>query len=365
MLINQTKSIMNNQTWLCFSGYFINNAYLKWTQHPVIITTAPKPVLFSSIPFPAITICNLNRAKKSVALKIPRAGERMRHTNTTSKLFPIDWSLEKGFPSNIHKYYDIFPRPPKGIGEKMGLTVILNSSSNDYYCSVEKGNGFKFLLHSPIEHPKIRNFGSLFSSGTESRVNIKPIIQVASQSLRNYNPNIRKCLFPNEGNLTYFRQYTRKNCQLECEANILYNKCGCILFYLPMIVSNAKICGPYEFNCTIQTLNNVESYKYSNITCETCEPDDDITVIHFFYSRNYFQSQQLDVIITFTDFLSNIGGLLGLFLGFSIFSVIEIIYFFIFKPIIDHIKYKNFKKNLKAHRIKANNLKRLQKVKKI
>lgn len=43
-------------------------------------------------------------------------------------------------------------------------------------------------------------------------------------------------------------------------------------------------------------------------------------------------------LIGFTEFLSNTGGLLGLFMGFSVFSIIEVFYFLTLRPYSNYMK---------------------------
>lgn len=45
--------------------FFIREIYHKWIDHPMIISVSPTPTLITNIPFPAITVCNLNRVQKS------------------------------------------------------------------------------------------------------------------------------------------------------------------------------------------------------------------------------------------------------------------------------------------------------------
>lgn len=54
--------------------------------------------------------------------------------------------------------------------------------------------------------------------------------------------------------------------------------------------------------------------------------------MHIYYEQNFFRSNSKEELIGFTEFLSNTGGLLGLFLGFSVVSIIEIFYFLTFRP---------------------------------
>ncbi|EDW26974.1 GL16515 [Drosophila persimilis] len=55
------------------SGFFISNVYVKWSASPIIISTSAKQKLTSNMPFPAITICNLNQALLSRVQRISRS----------------------------------------------------------------------------------------------------------------------------------------------------------------------------------------------------------------------------------------------------------------------------------------------------
>lgn len=57
---------------IILSGFFISNIYIKWNASPIIISTSAKQMLTSNMPFPAITICNLNQALRSRVERIPR-----------------------------------------------------------------------------------------------------------------------------------------------------------------------------------------------------------------------------------------------------------------------------------------------------
>lgn len=85
-----------------------------------------------------------------------------------------------------------------------------------------------------------------------------------------------------------------------------------------------------------------------------------VSIMHIFYENSFFRSQSKDEILGFTEFLctfsfafdarfsflimyffgisANTGGLLGLFMGFSVFSIVEIFYFLTFRPCIHHMR---------------------------
>lgn len=46
---------------LLLSIYFISNVYVRWSRTPIIVTLSAKSTSITDIPFPTVTICNLNR----------------------------------------------------------------------------------------------------------------------------------------------------------------------------------------------------------------------------------------------------------------------------------------------------------------
>ncbi|XP_061391274.1 pickpocket protein 28-like [Musca vetustissima] len=434
------------------SGFFISNVYVKWSATPIIISTSSKQTLSTEVPFPAITICNLNQAQKSKVQNIPKTSsnfsllmslcdqeandvvmtylgfwkyfkailievaqpcdrmllfcsfgslvencsnifdsvltddglcctfnaldskflllnyseENSLIPNSDSHYVAIDWTPDKGYPKDLPLHY--YPRVSGGTGSRMGLTVVLNVSSSEYYCSKTKCVGFKVLVHNPAELPKISNYGFLMTAGREARIPIEPIYQDAVDSIRYIKKSVRRCLFSDEGDLVYYRTYSRKNCELECEAKILMKKCSCVLYYLPRIDPTVPICGPNDNRCTTQVQSEIESSNKS-ASCDSCLPgcfelnyrttltsssmvlgdfrtsDDfppgiftpdtkisDLSIMHFYYLSNTFRGTTKSEMFGFTEFLSNTGGLLGLFMGFSIFSIIEIVYYITVRP---------------------------------
>lgn len=97
-----------------------------------------------------------------------------------------------------------------GTGNNLGLSITLDVSENEYYCSSTNSYGFKVLLHSPNEMPKIAHYGTAVANGFESRVIVVPTLSEASNAVRKVSRNIRQCLFENENFLRYYRTYSRR-----------------------------------------------------------------------------------------------------------------------------------------------------------
>ena len=73
--------------------------------------------------------------------------------------------------------------------------------------------------------------------------------------------------------------------------------------------------------------HNDEDKEEFNATYATSN----IARAHFFFSRDTFIKHERNELFGWLDFVSNIGGLMGLTMGVSLLSVVEVFYFFGFK----------------------------------
>lgn len=197
-------------------------------------------------------------------------------------------------------------------------------------------------MHNPAELPKVSNYGFIVTTGREARIPIEPVYEDATPSIRSIKKSVRRCLFSDENDLAYYRTYSRKNCELECEAKLLLRNCSCILYYLPRIDPTARVCGPNDNNCTNRVQTDIESSK-TGMSCENCWPgcfeltykstlstsmivsgpgyqsgeelpeelfnpingsfNSDLSILHFYYLNNNFRSTTKSEMFGFTEFL--------------------------------------------------------------
>ncbi|XP_037029673.1 pickpocket protein 28-like [Bradysia coprophila] len=439
---------------VALSAYFITNVYDKYKSSPMIISLNSRPTDITKLPFPAVTVCNMNQALKSVVanyavdsdefsmiqsicavavdedVKNSKTGKwsdfqkvlidvsqsckdmliscnyggfeyncsdvfvtvltdeglcctfngvnrkfiakpNIKSDNLDPQEFNMSqhldkfanqWTPEMGFASDELKNHKLgYPRSTVGTGAHLGLSVILNAGISEYYCSSTSSYGFKILLHNPTEAPQISNYGTSISNGYESRVVITPALSEASATVRNMPLNVRYCLFEEENHLQYFSTYSRRNCQMECNALYFLKYCNCILYWMPRFYDDIPICGRSNDDCVDDVTNQLNAQKNSSFSCDSCMPGcfevnyharvsmapllhgapvlaekglsgPNVSIAHIFYQYRFFRSEKKDELIGFTELLSNTGGLLGLFMGFSLFSFVEIFYYLSIRP---------------------------------
>ncbi|CAL7937690.1 unnamed protein product [Xylocopa violacea] len=440
------------------AGYYIWYLYQKWVSTPIIISLSPESVALDEFPFPSVTICNMNNAKKSEAIRINAGKDAKKkllledvcntENNTTThdvdesaitwesmlhfminvsqsctemlhlckwhgnitdceKIFnptmtdegmccnfnsvhrkylfynprdwsdlnitfpfnSIDWNPETGYDENVGA--DSIPWRPYGAGQFYGLTLVLDTDIEEYYCSSSASVGFKMLLHNPVETPKIADFAFTVTPGEETRVIVAPRISTASTSIISVPQRKRKCFFTSERKLRYYRTYTQRNCVLECEANFTQKLCDCVQYYMPKS-SNTPICEKKDDDCATKARRQMEvklydddiglgSSNFSETPSCNCYPGcfeinynvqisqsklvptlpvseayvkknrkyftENMAVVHLFFVGSQFTKYVKNELFGFTEFLSSTGGLLGLFMGFSFLSLVEIVYF--------------------------------------
>lgn len=93
--------------------------------------------------------------------------------------------------------------------------------------------GFKVALHTPGEVPQPSQHYFRVPLGQEVLVAVRPTLRQTSANLLRYAPHERQCFRDDEGGLQFFRQYTQRNCELECLANRTLEVCGCVKFGMP------------------------------------------------------------------------------------------------------------------------------------
>ncbi|KAF5291554.1 hypothetical protein FQR65_LT01867 [Abscondita terminalis] len=241
-------------------------------------------------------------------------------------------------------------------------TLVTNTSQVDLLC--EEGLAvFRIALHSPYELPNM-NKHFLVPLDQALYVTVTPKAITYSDTLKSYPPSIRSCYLYNEKTLLLYSVYTQENCLNECSINATLTSCGCVPFYVPRI-NGTKICGPgslpciqnssgsivlitylkvescgclplcqtmwYNVETTESEWNSIELnkalIKYKPSWAEVIKGLHHFSKLHVFFKDMQFLPARRQEFHDIVDFVSKVGGLLGLCIGLSVVSVIEIFYF--------------------------------------
>lgn len=232
----------------------------------------------------------------------------------------------------------------------LDLRMLVPTTEHDYLCS-DMLEGFKIQIHSAEEVPRLKKIFYHAAYDSDIRISVRANLMMTSPSLiKNYSQQQRKCIAENEHNLIFFKKYTQRNCHLDTLALQTKKICGCVLFHMPRL-NSTRICSYYsEYRC----VEHVENSLYnSNLTtkclpdCESISYDAEISMSRIepktlrnfvpagfriikitvlFKDQQYFASLRSELYGTM-EFMATSGGILSLFMGISLLSLIEIFYF--------------------------------------
>ncbi|KAJ8916854.1 hypothetical protein NQ315_005861 [Exocentrus adspersus] len=276
----------------------------------------------------------------------------------------LDWDNEEGYSQS--KQLLTYPLRAMRPGSKNGLFVVLQTKRSDieYDCSSDE-SGYRVAIHLPSNIPEVTD--SYFTVPLNQRVTgqIVPSLIKTSAGVKMFDPTKRDCYFQSERTLKFFKIYTQENCLIECKANFILELCNCVGFYMPRykdtpvcILEDIKCMELAEANFTIFYINSQMTDQpevKSEVNCDclpTCtdltysleisqnnfmyKPRDssfqldegyEYSILNLYFKSSHIETKERNELYGFSDFISNFGGLLGLFTGFSMLSFIEIIYF--------------------------------------
>ncbi|XP_065369031.1 pickpocket protein 28-like [Calliphora vicina] len=285
------------------------------------------------------------------------------------------WSLDHGYQGQGVNAY-----PQRSIlsSARNGLYVVLDTFEDDFdYVCKRFRQGFKVFLNSPESVPLTTGNYILVPNSHEVMVTLLPQYITSQDSLLFFGPEKRQCYFNNERNLYFFKFYTQNNCQTECLTNYTIAKCGCAKFWMPKPLG-IPVCDLSKVTCYTSAAHELEVIiakqtaqraidSTVRIMCD-CMPacnsldynfeitrayldakatikawrsnySDSITSrLTVYYREPQFTAIKRTVIYDITQLIANCGGIFALFMGVSMLSLIEIIYFFSVRL------YNNFRK---------------------
>ncbi|XP_045486853.1 sodium channel protein Nach-like [Pieris rapae] len=248
-------------------------------------------------------------------------------------------------------------------GKYFGLFVLLDSMADDYSYNLYSRKGFEILIFDPIH----------FADPNGGRV-IQRTIQPDQE---------RKCLFNDDKREKLSKMYSYSACVVNCRVRTMESLCKCTPYYLPVSLKGRRVCTLDDLRClnkykekffylypTGETnFDGLEVEAVNSLSCPECLPDCEHTqhftehmkfqltansfknklfpklaisfprdvnttgkcMISIYQSTHFGVLNRLDVVSYWFEVVSNIGGFYGILIGYSIITIPEICYFFIFR----------------------------------
>ncbi|XP_019767124.2 sodium channel protein Nach [Dendroctonus ponderosae] len=432
-MVDSSISVVERVFWiiivLCSLAASIYITILFWARYAANPTRTIIQANFaqiSTVPFPAVTICNvnkmLNRKLDSLMDTLSASKEELNITgNIISALMrttsfyetsaaddtKINNSTALSIATTVlkrHGFLDIsqvIPHISQGCDEMIhkcewnrvevpcqdlfsglltedGRCCAFNyASSNDmtikYTLYYGMSTGLRITLHPEYNHRAIagiivtihnpknfpdgeQNLRKILPLGHAHYVQVGSIKQTCSEEVKKLDITFRKCVYSEERRLGLLGPYTYSNCLTLCKAHLSDEKCNCIPYYFQLFL-NKQICTFMDQQC-LQNNVTTESFRDCNNCPAQCEEDVyDITLTSAKFTNNLdvwmedyfsnfnetqkaillniffaFNGQTVWVTDTITSgiyLISSFGGIYSLFLGCSIISIIEALYYLI------------------------------------
>ncbi|KAJ8727291.1 hypothetical protein PYW07_001410 [Mythimna separata] len=185
---------------------------------------------------------------------------------------------------------------------------------------------YDVYIHGPQEVPDISTKFQHSAEGYYMKLYVTALTVYTSAEAAKLSVNQRRCRFPHENNLKHNSIYTYTMCRMECRIRLCLKYCKCIPHFYRKIDELYKLqddsgkkvsCGCYplcdDVNYVLQSNALQEWFLGTNLQWGM------VTYPRMRYRR--------DIIFGFTDVLVAVGGMAGLFLGCSVLSFMEIVYF--------------------------------------
>ena len=247
-------------------------------------------------------------------------------------------------------------------GMRSGFTFLFDSlrcetiGKLDFY-------GLKMLVHHPQEFPKVGEKGFPVTVEKETFVAMEAEVLESAPDVIKEDPVKRNCLFPHEKNLTYYNKYSKPRCEIECKIPVMVRSCGCAPYFLPgshpVCPAEKAACveevdeHPEVIGCAESCLSScsdilyhatvssgkfpskepgevliLERGKEKNPSVENKDYVKDVMgMVHVYFKDDSVKKYSRSLRYSTIDLISSVGGTMGLCLGFSLVSVVELIYF--------------------------------------
>ncbi|XP_063377585.1 sodium channel protein Nach-like [Cydia fagiglandana] len=210
---------------------------------------------------------------------------------------------------------------------------------------INLSTAYDVYIHGPLEVPDISTKFQHSAQDFYMKMYVTALTVYTSPEAAKLSVAQRRCRFLNENPLKHNSVYTYTMCRMECRIRLCMKYCGCIPYFYRRI-GDENICDVAGMRCLSKYKD--ELYKLEvdkdkkKINCGCFPICDDVNyVIQSYVLQEWFLGTNLqwgivtyprmryrrDIIFGFTDVLVAVGSMAGLFLGCSVLSFMEIVYF--------------------------------------
>ncbi|XP_072938380.1 pickpocket protein 28-like [Epargyreus clarus] len=284
-------------------------------------------------------------------------------TTNTNWSIPLETAMtEVGMCHVINSNVAVYDNPIKW-GRKAEYTktnIELTIYEGDFLAQITNYSiNYKVYIHHPDE--LVLSTSPSFTFDVEGTVTFGLSVWSTriAEELRPKSTLLRKCRFVNEPLSKRYPVYSYNHCILECRIGIIIQLCGCVPhFYKPL--GNERVCSINELECVLKYKKEIMSLTIPNYilrifkhskkltksprdcgclsNCETdiYHKDNEVYIFEKSIGRLQMGITKFpkirvvrDIIFNLNDIFLRSGGVINLFIGSSIISMVELVLFLI------------------------------------
>ncbi|KAM0730268.1 Pickpocket protein 19 [Formica fusca] len=238
------------------------------------------------------------------------------------------------------------PRRASGYGEWSGVKVTIHLGNITKPPNSEMIGSVVVIINGPHVWP---NSGTMIPSGSLVSLSLECVSGYATQRVLELDRDRQPCRYDESG------EYNQETCLSLCKRNYVTKYCGCNPSFLFPATAHYRDCTIEDFICLLNYNDLFNDYivyfgdkiphSISSMICK-CSPECDYYLYSGQFSNVPLQNMndiildvhyigqtsfryKTDIVFTQMDLLVSFGGIIGLFLGGSLLSAVELVYYLI------------------------------------
>ncbi|KAK4878227.1 hypothetical protein RN001_010733 [Aquatica leii] len=282
----------------------------QFVEEPTVIILENPHFPISLVPFPGISICDLNKISRR---KVETFSKELRE-NQNQVLYSSDLS---------------------------GLSVIVRHDADDYFYPLVSSSGTIVDVFNAYEFPDVTS-GSLQKRlvpvGVEIFLRLSATVIYSMPEVKKYSIAKRKCVFPEESKTMFGARYSRSDCLLDCRIKSMMALCQCVPLTYVTVLNGSFLpqCSFLDIPCLYKYQhkwrrlfpfdydgNDMDVDKQDSLQCNHCTPscssvwysvstdftdmpgarnkNENFSVIHISFQTEYAKRYKHDVVYYWYD----------------------------------------------------------------
>ncbi|CAG9798477.1 unnamed protein product [Chironomus riparius] len=305
--------------------------------------------LFTNILTPKGNCFTFNMLDENLLLNQDTSRDVYSYNSALNSNPEMKWTMERKYLTDEELVNPL----RSNVVQELRLKVKLNKSEDQNLCE-ERSRGFMIIPHLPNEYPTNTHISTNLETKKHKHLSITATVKSIDNSFKVFPLKQRGCFNENERKLRFFKSYTMTNCIQECIANYTYAKCGCVAFFAPR-TSDMKVCQINDWTCYSIIYNRWPRKYYTEPSNKAEYPEFPCNCLHtcaeikynivneYTFDRNDYDDENVSygtieiqflvaqvtettkfATYQFENFIAEVGGLISLFLGFSLLSFFEL-----------------------------------------